>query len=64
MQRSLKDDLETVEHLIKQYQRRMTAWELDFIDNVYDQLTSGRPLYGRQGKTLDDIWAVMMEEAK
>lgn len=62
--RSLKDDLETVEHLIKQHQRRMTTWELDFIDNVHDQLTSGRPLHGKQGETLDGIWTVMMEGAR
>lgn len=64
MVRSLKDDLETVEHLIEKYQRGMTVWELDFIDDIHAQLTDGRPLFGKQGETLDRIWNMMMEEIK
>lgn len=62
--RSVKDDLESVEHLIKNHQRKMTPWELDFIDNIHDQLMSGRPLIGNQGQTLDQIWVTMVEGAK
>lgn len=64
MARSLKDDLETVEHLIKNCQRMMTPWEIDFIDNVHDRLTNGRPLIGKQGETLDTIWETLVTEQR
>ncbi len=61
--RNLRDDLASVEHLIKSCQNKMTAWELDFIDSVHDQLTSGRPLFGKQGETLDGMWETLVTEA-
>lgn len=61
--RSLKDDLESVEHLIKNCQNKMTPWELDFIDDIHDRLGSGRPLVGKQGETLDNMWEVLVTEA-
>ena len=63
MRRSLKDDLESVEHLIKNCQNKMTTWEMDFVDSVHEQLTSGRPLFGKQGETLDGMWEALVTEA-
>lgn len=65
MVRSLKDDLETIEHLIEKCETsKLTMWELDFIDDLHTQLTSGRPLFGKQGETLDRIWMIVATEIR
>lgn len=60
--RNPKDDEEMIDFLIENHQRKLTPWELDFIDNVHDRASSGIPLTKEQGETLDGIWRAIVVE--
>lgn len=53
--RDVDTDLDRVKQVLRN-QARLTAWEMDFIDNVHDRLTDGKSMTPRQGHQLDKIW--------
>ena len=62
--RSSRADLDAVEALLDRQRQgaRFSAWELDFLDSVHDQLTGGGSLTPAQGEKLDEMWNVIISK--
>ncbi len=52
----MAEDLEACQLLLSQYADRLSAWEVDFLENIEGLLEHGLGLSPKQQGCLDSIW--------
>lgn len=57
---SQSENQEAIDHLLEQQERLLTAWEVDFLNNIDGHISLSR---GQQ-ETLDRIWRTVVVERR